>query len=214
MSSNAVELEANFIQRVVDRRDKILANSRERAARILDKAREEAARIQEVSKQQVKEIMSSRFRTIRERVLGEAEMEGRRRLMSVRDEIISSVFEEYFSRIKRLAMEEETSDAYGRLLMKLIKEAAESLGGDSFIIYANSRDTKHLRKDMEQIKKKLETISPDISLKLSDQPIDCIGGVIIENDTRTKIYYNTLESRVIKARKLHSADVARILGVI
>ncbi|RLI08672.1 hypothetical protein DRO24_00825 [Candidatus Bathyarchaeota archaeon] len=212
MSSRQVEVEVSLIERVYQRRKEILAEAEREAKRIRRAAEEEAKRIKGEAEKAAKLIIDRRLRAARERILGEAEMEGRRKLMEAREEMVSRVFEEATKRIENLINDEERRDEYLEILSKLIAEAVERIGGSEFIISANERDLELLKRNLGKIRRSLP--SRELKLTLSEEPIECLGGVIVESGDRLKVYNNTLDGRLLRVRRLLSAKVAERLGVI
>jgi len=212
MSSRQIEVEVSLIERVYQRRKEILAEAEREARRIRRAAEEEAKRIKGEAEKAAKLIIDRRLRAARERILGEAEMEGRRKLMEAREELVSRVFEEATKRIESLINDEERRNEYLEILSKLIAEAVERIGGSEFIISANERDLELLKRNLGKIRRSLP--SRELKLTLSEEPIECLGGVVVESGDRLKVYNNTLDGRLLRVRRLLSAKVAERLGVI
>jgi len=212
MSSRQMEVEVSLIERVYQRRKEILAEAEREARRIRRAAEEEAKRIKGEAEKAAKLIIDRRLRAARERILGEAEMEGRRKLMEAREELVSRVFEEATKRIESLINDEERRNEYLEILSKLIAEAVERIGGSEFIISANERDLELLKRNLGKIRRSLP--SRELKLTLSEEPIECLGGVVVESGDRLKVYNNTLDGRLLRVRRLLSAKVAERLGVI
>lgn len=212
MSSRQIEVEVSLIERVYQRRKEILAEAEREARRIRRAAEEEAKRIKGEAEKAAKLIIDRRLRAARERILGEAEMEGRRKLMEAREELVSRVFEEATKRIESLINDEGRRDEYLEILSKLIAEAVEKIGGSEFIVSANERDLDLLKRNLGKIRRSLP--SRELKLTLSEEPIECLGGVVVESGDRLKVYNNTLDGRLLRVRRLLSAKVAERLGVI
>ena len=212
MSSRQIEVEVSLIERVYQRRKEILAEAEREARRIRRAAEEEAKRIKGEAEKASKLIIDRRLRAARERILGEAEMEGRRKLMEAREELVSRVFEEATKRIESLINDEGRRDEYLEILSKLIAEAVEKIGGSEFIVSANERDLELLKRNLGKIRRSLP--SRELKLTLSEEPIECLGGVVVESGDRLKVYNNTLDGRLLRVRRLLSAKVAERLGVI
>ncbi|MCD6480136.1 hypothetical protein J7L65_05060 [Candidatus Bathyarchaeota archaeon] len=210
--SEALELEADLIRRAIERRNTILMAGRERAEKILRDAEEEARRIREEAERRIKEMIESRVKTLRDRIIGEAEMEGRRRLMEEREKLISSVFDAAEARLREIA--EKGGEEYSALLKRLILEAVEKIGGSSFTIYGNDRDRAILKQLIKEIEGEMKKEGRRISLSLAEDSAEHVGGVIVESGDGTKLYNNTLEGRIMRARRLLRAEVAKALGVI
>lgn len=214
MNLDSIEMEAKLIERIVERRKELVAKAEERAERIIQSAENECERIREESERQVLNIVGSELRAIRDRIVGEAELEGRKMLMLARDELSSSVFKEAETRLVEMAEGRDDSVDFGEILVKLIVEAASAIGGDEFIVASNQRDLKYLQENLKEIGDKVKEALGGGGIKLDDDPVETIGGVVVRNDDGTKIFYNTLEGRLQTVRNRIEAEVAKILGVI
>jgi vacuolar-type H+-ATPase subunit E/Vma4 len=212
MSSKTTKIEVDLIQGIVEKRNKMLAASKEEADHIIRVANEECAKIKAEAERQVKAIIDSRLKGVRERIVGEAEMQARHKMLATRDSIISSIFDETVTELSELSDSEEREEEYMGILIKLIGEAMTSIGGEHFIISANPRDTVRIRNNLKKIEKELK-LQQSIRLEVSKDPLEAIGGVVLENGNRTRMYYNTFESRMNKVRRGIITSVAEVLEV-
>jgi len=213
MKAASIDLEARLIERTVDQRNEVIARAEERARRILQVAEAECERIRAESDEQILNIVGSELRAIRDRIVGKAEIEGRKMLMLARERALSDVFEEAEKSLKEIAEWRDERVNYGEVLTKMLVEAISAMGGDEFIVSANERDLSYLKKQIGEIKDRMKEFD-NVSILLDEKPIEAIGGVIVRNRDGTKTYHNTLEGRLLKARSRIEAEVARILGVI
>lgn len=214
MNQESLELEAKLIERIVERRNEIVSRAEERAEAILNAAEKDCERIRTESEKQILDIVSSELRAVRDRIVGRAELEGRKLLMEARDEVSSSVFEEVEMRLREIAEGRDKSINFGEVLIKLIIEAASAIGGDEFIVEANGRDLKYLGENLKQTKAHMKKALGEGSIRLDSKPIPTMGGVLVRNKDGTKIYYNTLEGRLKNVKSRIAAEVAKTLGVI
>jgi vacuolar-type H+-ATPase subunit E/Vma4 len=214
MTPDSLDLEARLIDRTVDRRNEIIAEAEKRAETILKAAERECERISEDSDRQVLNVVSSELRAVRDRIIGNAELEGRKILMQAREEAISSVFKEAQNQLWRIGEGKDEAVNYGEVLSKLVLEAAEAMGGDVFTVSANERDLQQLKRDLIDLNDRIKEILGGGVIRLGESPAIIMGGVIIQNEDGTKIYHNTLEGRLRKVRSGFEAEVATALGVI
>ena len=94
MSAKTLELETQLIERIVKKRKERMAMAEERASQILKSAEEEVGRIESESEEQVLSLVGSELRAVRDRIVGGAELEGRKMVMLSRQELLSQVFED------------------------------------------------------------------------------------------------------------------------
>ncbi len=212
MSTGSIELETQLIERIVERRNEILARAKKKAQTILSTAEEEVDKIKAESERQVLELVDSELRAVRDRIVGRTELEGRKAVMSAKQELVTRVFEETKRRLSEIT--ERKGAEYGEILVKFIVEAVAAIGGDAFIVAANERDIDYLRTNLRKINNQVKKTVDGGNVRLSDRHLDILGGVVVKNADDTKTYHNTLEGRLAKARSSKEAEVAKILGVI
>ncbi len=211
MSINSLEMEAQLIEKVVEKRNAIMAQAEEKATNIIKSAEAEVERIKVESERQIVSLVGSELRAVNDRIVGSAELEGRKMLMLTRQGLLSEVFEEAERRLVDLA--ESMGPDYTEILGKMILESASAIGGEEFIVTANERDLAYLKKNLKTINRDLKKALGG-AIKLEDQPVDITGGVVVRNDEATKTYYNTLRGKLSNVRSRIEAEVAQILGVI
>jgi len=208
--SKTIGMDAELIEKTVEKRNKILADAEKRAGEVLKAAEAERARINTETDRQIMQLMGSELKTIRDRIIGQTELEGRKSLMTVRAEMLSKVYSQAESRLKDIAEAKSKDQDYTVILNKLIKEGVLAIGGNEFVVSSNKRDMEYLRKSLKKIGGTIE----GATLKLDEKPLEILGGVVVKNPSGDKVYYNTLEGRLERVRRIMEARVAKMLGVI
>jgi V/A-type H+-transporting ATPase subunit E len=211
VSAESIEMEAQLIEKIVEKRNAIIAIAEKKSKEMLESAEEEVAKIKAESEKQVVSLMGSELRAVNDRILGGAELEGRKMLMMTRQNLLSEVFNETESRLDKMA--EDMGSDYTVILRKMISESVSAIGGEEFIVSANKRDLEYLKENLRTINKDLNE-NFNSSIELNDEPIDIKGGVVVRNTDATKTYYNTLKGKLDNVRSRIEAEVAEILGVI
>ena len=212
MSTNSMEMEAQLIEKIVDKRNAIKAKAEEKARKIIESSEEEVEKIKAESEKQVISLVGSELRAVNDRIVGSAGLEGRKMLMMARQKILSEVFEEAERRLGELA--KGMGPDYTTTLVKMISESASAMGGEEFIVTANDRDLAYIKNNLKTINRDLKQTLGGGAIKIEDDPIDITGGVVVRNNDATKTYYNTLKGRLDNVRSRIEAEVAQILGVI
>ncbi len=208
--SKSTGMETGLIEKTVQKRNKILADAEKRAEEILKAAEAEQARINTETDRQIMQLMGSELKTVRDRIIGQAELEGRKVLMTARAEMLSKVYSQVENRLKDVVEVKSEDHDYGVILNKLIKEGVLAIGGNEFIVSANKRDMEYLRKNLKKIGGALE----GATIRLDEKPLDILSGVVVKNLSGDKVYYNTLEGRLARVRRIMEARIADKLGVI
>jgi len=204
---SSIELEAGLIDKAVEERNAIISKAEARAERILENARQEEERINSDVDRHLRTIVGSELRAVHDRIVGRANLDGRKMIMEAKMELLDTVFE--YAQEKLEAMAKKGGADYQEIVKKLISEAAEAIGEDELIVSSNKADHGFVKKTLSELSKEL-----GVSLRLDDKPIETMGGVIVKNQRSTKVYYNTLEGRLSKVRGSKASEVAEKLGVI
>ena len=204
---SGIELEAGLIEKAVEERTAILAKAEARAERILENARQEEERIKSDVERHMRTIVGSELRAVHDRIVGRANLDGRKMVMEAKMELLDTVFESAQEKLE--AMAKKGGADYQEVVKKLISEAVDAIGEDELIVSSNEADHDFLKKTVPELSKEL-----GVTLRLDSKPIDSMGGVTVKNQNDTKVYYNTLEGRLFKVRESKASEVAEKLGVI
>jgi len=197
------KLENQLIDKTIQQRNDLLEAAKEKAAKLLSNAEAEKQRIEEQTNKAIEGVIGSELRAVHDRIVGGAQLQGRKSLMEARAEVIKSVFVKTADEIKSLV----EGPQYNAYLPRLVKESVEKLNEDC-IVYANEKDLAYLQANME------EFAVHGIKVKLEKAKQDLVGGVVVMNLDGTKTISNTLDSRLKDAERRLTAQVAETLGVI
>ena len=214
MSTKSLDMETQLIERIVRQRNERITKAEKKASEIIESAKEEVERIKEESEKQILSLVGSEIRAVSDRIVGGAELEGRKMMMLSRQELLSKVFEDTRGRLVEIAGGKGEEFNYEDVLIKLIIEAATAIGGEEFIVSANEKDLAYLKKNLKKVNKQVTDALGGGELKLDDDPIDVMGGVVMRNSDGTKTFHNTLEGRLVNVRSRIEAQVGKTLGVI
>jgi len=204
------ELDSKLIEKIVEQRNQFLVEAKERAERITAKAEEERNRIVEQTNKSIEGIVGSELRAVHDRIVGKAQLEGRKRLLEARMEVLDAVKTQALQELKSLATGKREDTDYSEMLIKLIVEADEAMREDEYVITANKRDLGHLKKSLDKVKEALN----GKKVKLGEAPADTLGGVIVTTVKEAKTMENTLETRLETANSRLQTEIAQMLGVI
>jgi vacuolar-type H+-ATPase subunit E/Vma4 len=204
------DLDAKLIERIVEQRNRIIAEAKQRAQGILEKAEEDRQRIMEQTDKSIESIVGSELRAVHDRIVGRAQLEGRKKLLYARMEVLGAVRSEALEELKSMSEGKHPDYDYSEMLMKLIAEADQALAEEEYIIAANKRDLAYLKKNLSKVKEALG----GKKVQLSETPLDIVGGIVVMNANGTKTMENTLERRLETANSRLQTEIAKKLGVI
>lgn len=196
--------------------ENLMQESQEGLLKTMEKeALEERQKLEEASRKQVQEIkeatekevgrlrqkafdsVDERLRLERSRRLARAEQEARSSLLLARQNIIEGVLAEVENSVLRSRQDETL---YPTLFRKTLQEALEELEGE--VILKVHPSDRTLCQEIMGGKGRDYRIEEDG---------DISGGVILKGPEGRISVYNTLQSRVKKARERAIAEVARVL---
>jgi V/A-type H+-transporting ATPase subunit E len=214
MSESSMELEAQLIERILEQRNKLLEDADKEVEKITKSAKETVTKINSDSETEILSLIGSDLNAARDRIIGNAQLEGRKNLLLARQALLTRVFDEALERLQGIARRDEAKFDKGGVLIALIKEAAAAVGGEEFIISGNEADLKYLKKNLGKVSKVLKQSIGESKVSLDSEPFDTGGGVVVKNSDGTKTYYNTFEGRLANVKAKLESEIAEKLGVL
>jgi len=205
-----VKIDNKMIDRAIEQREKILLEAKTKAENIIKRAKAERNRINEVSNKSIEGIIGSELRAVHDRIVGQAQLEGRRKLLEARMEVLNKVYELAKEEIKTLVAGKHKDYNYEEIIIKLLREADAGIGGQEYVINANKKDLDYLRSNIDLANQAVG----GKRLILSEKPSEINGGIIVSNTRGTKSMENTLEIRLDAANQRLQSEIAEKLGVI
>lgn len=200
MSSD--QMENMLIDKTVEQRNQLLAKAQEKADQITSAMEAEKKRINETTNQSIQNVIGGELRAVHDRVVGGAQLQGRKIIMEARMEVIDKVFDQVASEVRKVV----EGPKYNEYLEKMAVESVTKLNEDC-IVYANEADAKHLSSIIEKL-------AVGVKVKVETSPVDIVGGITVVNLEGTKTIYNTLDTRLNEAKTRLISEVAETLGVI
>lgn len=140
-----------------------------------------------------------------QQIISEAKMNARRAKLSAKEEIIEAAFEKAVSELEQ-KVSSQSAD-YEDSLIKMIKEAADEIGGDDLIIQLNEADTNQFKGEISSD----NTFDVEgIKFKLGE-PINAIGGAILKTSNGDIEVNNTIDARLERFKSILRSEVANVL---
>lgn len=214
MSESSMELEAQLIERIVEQRKQLLKDADNEVEKIVESAVETVAKINSDSEVEILSLIGSDLNAAKDRIIGNAQLEGRKNLLLARQAILTGVFDEALERLKGISKRDDADFDKGETLIALIKEGAASVGGEEFIVSGNEADLKYLKKNLGNVSMALKQSIGKSRVSLDSEPLDIVGGVVVRNSDGTKTYHNTFEGRLASVRARIESEIAESLGVL
>lgn len=139
-----------------------------------------------------------------QQIISEAKMNARRAKLSAKEEIIEAAFEKAVSELEQKASSQSAD--YEDSLIKMIKEAADEIGGDDLIIQLNEADTNQFKGEISSD----NTFDVEGKFKLGE-PINAIGGAILKTSNGDIEVNNTIDARLERFKSILRSEVANVL---
>jgi len=186
------------INREAERKIQYILSEAQREA---EKLKEEAKKRAEAKAEWILRKAKTQAEMERRRIVANARLEVRKKKLALQEEYIERALEETRNRLANLPEGE-----YFETLVKLTAEAVEELGVDKVVVRSNERTLRLLAERLTEFREAVGNVEVIIG-----EPIQTIGGVIVESaDGRVRVD-NTFEARMERFESELRATIARAL---
>jgi V/A-type H+-transporting ATPase subunit E len=180
---------------------------------LLSEAQEEANRIREEAKKRAEaraEWILRKAQTQAEiekqRIIAGAKLEVRKRRLALQEKLIQEVITTLHERLSQLPDEE-----YFPMLVDLASEAVDELGMPKARILSNERTLKLLKARKDEFESAVaEKVGRKVEMDIGE-PINTIGGVMVESEDGSVRVDNTFEARMERFESDLRARIAKAL---
>tara|TARA_Y100000590_G_scaffold183128_1_gene208644 strand:- start:595 stop:1194 length:600 start_codon:yes stop_codon:yes gene_type:complete len=131
---------------------------------------------------------------IEKQIVGSADLAARNNALLIVQESADKVLEKAKEKIQNI----ERNSQYSNLITKLLTEATQALNTSDVIVFTNSKD-----KDVVQ-----NAVSNISGAELSNDQIDCMGGVKVTSKDGSMSFDNTIDARIELLKPLIRKDIA------
>jgi V/A-type H+-transporting ATPase subunit E len=157
------------------------------------RAKKQAAGVRQVHLDETKKSVTAE----RNKLLYLAKAENKENLIRVREAAFDRAFAEAEARLLAL----RSDPKYPEVFAKLLREAAGSMGDETFVVHIDPRDEALCKKALAA-----QGISPAIRADISTS-----GGVVAALPDNSVVISNTVESRLGRAKELRRKEIHAIL---
>ena len=131
---------------------------------------------------------------IEKQIIGSADLQSRNKTLLIVQESTDKVLEKAKEKISNM----DRNSEYSSLISKLLTEATSALNTSDVIVFTNSKD-----KDVVQ-----SAVSSISGAELSNDTIDCMGGVKVTSKDGSMSFDNTIDARIELLKPLIRKDIA------
>ena len=203
MSSGTSKIVESIMSVAQEKADGIIQDANAEVSQINAKAEKTA----EAEKTKILENGKKQSDMRYQQIISEAKMNARRAELGAKEEVIDAAFNQAIGELKEKASSGD--DEYKDSLSKMIKEAADEIGGNDLILQLNEADTQAFKKDLSsQGSDSFELEGIKFTL---GEPIDAIGGAVLKTANGDIEVNNTIEARLERFKSILRSEVAGIL---
>lgn len=134
---------------------------------------------------------------LKRQIIGSSRLSARNKQLVLIEDAASDAFEKATAKIESV----RNSEKYASMMKKLLEDGVNAVGGD-VVVECNAKD--------KTIVKKLASEMDRGKIKVSEEAIDCLGGLRIKSKDGSMVYDNTLDSRIERLKPLIKKDIASI----
>ncbi|HUW48582.1 MAG TPA: V-type ATP synthase subunit E family protein [Patescibacteria group bacterium] len=184
----------------------VIDEAKAKAAAEINEAR---ARIEQIKNKETTEILKKAQET-EQRELDATKIDGKRKVMNLKFQLIESALSSTLTGLKEMV--EKEAPSYRNHLEEFIIEAAKRIDGWEFELIIGSKDAAFVKKRLKRIEDALSTVKGVVvSLKVSDEPLRSIGGIVVRSSDQREIFNNTLEARLARVRQENLPEISQVL---
>ncbi|HEY7367794.1 MAG TPA: V-type ATP synthase subunit E [Nitrosopumilaceae archaeon] len=136
---------------------------------------------------------------IEKQIIGSSDLESRNKQILLIEDSVQKVLEKA---IQKIGSANRDSN-YSKLMSRLLEESTNALGTSDVIVYVNS-------KDKDVVKPLLAKFS---GAELSQDTIDCLGGVEIKSKDGSMTFNNTIDATIDRMKPLIRKEIAKKFGI-
>jgi V/A-type H+-transporting ATPase subunit E len=139
---------------------------------------------------------------LRRQIVGSSRLSARNKELVIIETAINDAFE----RAKVKMASSNKMQSYKILIAKMLENSISEMGSDEIIVECNNND-------FEVVKNAIPALNNDnkVRLRLSDEPINVIGGIRLRSADGSMTYDNTLDSRIERLKPLIRKNIVQML---
>ena len=205
MSAGTEKIVSSIMSDAQIKADSILGKAEEDNKLILEKGQKEAL----LEKEKILEDAKKQSNMKYQQLISEAKMNSRRMELEAREEIIEESFNKALEKLKEIASSDTTE--YKDSLKKIIKEAANEIGGGELYVLLKESDVNKIKDSLSSIAEDIkEKTGKETTLEIGGN-IKTIGGAIVKTKNGEIEVNNTIEARMLRFKKDLRSKVAAVL---
>lgn len=156
----------------------------------------------EAERTKIIESAKKQAENLKRQIVGSSRLSARNKELVM----IETDVNEAFEKAKTKLANSGNDGAYKALLAKIVEDSLPSVGSDEVVIECTKNDAELVKKIVADLSKKSK-----IKARVSDQPINALGGIRVKSADGTMSFDNTIDSRLERLKPLIRKNIARML---
>ena len=140
---------------------------------------------------------------LKRQIVGSSRLSARNRQLVLIERAVNDTFE----KAKTILASSNKENSYRLLMRKILKDSVMMIDSDQVIVECN-------KNDIELVEKAISDSFKDnnkIKIKMSDHPLNAIGGIRLTSADGSMTFDNTLDSRIERLKPLIRKSIAQML---
>ncbi|MDQ3984523.1 MAG: V-type ATP synthase subunit E family protein [Thermoproteota archaeon] len=140
---------------------------------------------------------------LKRQIVGSSRLSARNRQLVLIERAVNDTFE----KAKTILASSNKENSYRLLMRKILKDSITMIDSDQVIVECN-------KNDIELVEKAISDSFKDnnkIKIKMSDHPLNAIGGIRLTSADGSMTFDNTLDSRIERLKPLIRKSIAQML---
>ncbi len=140
---------------------------------------------------------------LKRQIVGSSRLSARNRQLVLIERAVNDTFE----KAKAILASSNKENSYRLLMRKILKDSVTMIDSDQVIVECN-------KNDIELVEKAISDSFKDnnkIKIKMSDHPLNAIGGIRLTSADGSMTFDNTLDSRIERLKPLIRKNIAQML---
>jgi V/A-type H+-transporting ATPase subunit E len=188
--------------------NKVLSQKQADLIRQLDFAYEESVANLESSKTNLEAEYTSivvgaqkQAENLRRQIVGSSRLAARNKQLVLIETAVNDAFE----KAKAKLASSNKQESYKVLIITMLENSISAIGSDEVIVECN-------KNDLDIVKNTITDLSKNkVRVKVSDKPINVIGGIRVRSADGSMTYDNTLDSRIERLKPLIRKNIVQML---
>jgi V/A-type H+-transporting ATPase subunit E len=177
------------------------------AKEVIEKAEEQARKILQEAEEKAEKMRSQKMTEVSEKMkeketaeVALTNLEGKKKISGIRFQLFEETLAKASAKLGELGASDKL--AYKERLERLIIEAATRLKGNELEILTNAKDRKLVKERLKELERKLSKLkNAPVTLQLSEETPNMMGGAMVRTIDKRQIFNNTWEARMASLRQ-------------